>query len=118
MSVDRISLTGSPPHATAASSPPPPPFAPATETLWPPTALDGNNEYAPSMADLEGTPQPSEPCVHPRPWKRLRARRGTTTFACLHCHTRWQVRRRTGAGTVSSGEEDAPLPEAEGAFLP
>eukprot|EP00667_Euglena_gracilis_P012756 EG_transcript_13112 len=110
MTLDRTSLPGSPPHATSDGSPAPPPFAPATEPLGPPTTFDGNDEDAPSEADPEGTPQPSPLCSHPRPWKRLRARRGTTTFACLLCHTRWQVRRRTGAGAVSSGEEDAPLP--------
>eukprot|EP00668_Euglena_longa_P040310 GGOE01053091.1.p1 GENE.GGOE01053091.1~~GGOE01053091.1.p1 ORF type:complete len:302 (-),score=23.88 GGOE01053091.1:1029-1913(-) len=57
-----------------------------------------------SSSEVENVPQPSSWCCHPRPWKRLRARRGTTTFACLRCHTRWQVYRKlsTAPPTASS----------------
>jgi len=40
-------------------------------------------------------------CPHPRPWKRLRAKRGFTYFFCLQCHQTWRV--PTCGDTISIG---------------
>eukprot|EP00668_Euglena_longa_P022526 GGOE01028041.1.p1 GENE.GGOE01028041.1~~GGOE01028041.1.p1 ORF type:complete len:274 (-),score=12.83 GGOE01028041.1:797-1618(-) len=50
-----------------------------------------------SNPQAEEGAQRSPPCSHPRPWKRLRARRSITTFACMQCHTRWHVCREKRA---------------------
>lgn len=30
-------------------------------------------------------------CIHPKPWKRLRAKRGFTFFACQRCGEKWRL---------------------------
>eukprot|EP00667_Euglena_gracilis_P004380 EG_transcript_4399 len=56
-----------------------------------------------------GHPLPGPPahpsCSHPKPWQRLRGKRGLTTFVCRDCGTRWRV--------VGPGRSSAP--EAPGA---
>eukprot|EP00667_Euglena_gracilis_P008242 EG_transcript_8341 len=67
-----------------------------------------------SQEDQEdGAPQPPSACSHPRPWKRLRARRGTTTFSCLRCYARWQVhKKKPAAPSITPPPVPEPLPQA------
>lgn len=34
---------------------------------------------------------PSQQCLHPKPWKKLRAKRGFKFFLCNHCAARWRL---------------------------
>jgi hypothetical protein len=105
-------VTNNPLSAPGTSPIPCPPSAPST-----PDALTPASETAAALFDscssnrsrsappslhrsemgarLQGdetTPTtPLESCPHAKPWRRLRAKRGTTFFACRQCGAKWRV---------------------------
>eukprot|EP00667_Euglena_gracilis_P001860 EG_transcript_1857 len=46
------------------------------------------------------TPPPSLSCGHPRPWRRLRAKRGFTFYACRDCGMKWRALTPTRAAEL------------------
>lgn len=59
---------------------------------------------------LEAPPPDADPpsiddCPHPKPWKRLRAKRGFTFFACRDCGAKWRLSNPRAFLDPPSGDE-------------
>eukprot|EP00667_Euglena_gracilis_P006020 EG_transcript_6067 len=77
-------------------APLPPPRSPPTTTISPGPraapvvpahALEGGRCPCATCASAPASPD----CGHPRPWRRLRAKRGFTFYACRDCGTKWRA---------------------------
>eukprot|EP00667_Euglena_gracilis_P006586 EG_transcript_6640 len=50
----------------------------------------GSHETVSPCPSFAGPPA-SPGCPHPKPWRRLRAKRGLTTYACRDCGVKWRT---------------------------
>eukprot|EP00667_Euglena_gracilis_P018985 EG_transcript_20262 len=48
-------------------------------------------------------PPADHACPHPRPWRRLRAKRGLTTYVCRDCGFKWRTLSPCRAATLENG---------------
>eukprot|EP00667_Euglena_gracilis_P006803 EG_transcript_6869 len=55
------------------------------------------------------SPPPTPSCDHPRPWKRLRAKRCFTFYACRECGVKWRGVTPSRASNVDCRSCDLPV---------